>query len=126
MSLIKSIADRIWMAYAGIGSVNRRATAQRVIPMVGIGGAIISGTAGNGAAGGLVDISSLQGKDCYISAEGTTRFRVDAAPTAAIWHVSIPAGPIQAIHFPDDAATIQGWGVGAAWNYCIVPIDQET
>jgi hypothetical protein len=109
-----------------LGSSNHLVTAQRVIPMVGIGGTIVNGTAGNGAAGAVVDITDLRGKDVYISVEGIVRFRVDAAPTAALWHFSIPAGPVQAFHVPDDAASIQGWGVGAAWAFVIVPIDQET
>lgn len=126
MSLIKDITDRISRSYAGLGSANRWVTARRMIPIVGIGGAPITGTAGNGGAGAVVDISGYTNRDVYISCEGPTRFRVNAAPTAAIWHFSLPAGPVQPVHLPDDASTIQGWGVGGAWAFVVVPIDQET
>lgn len=113
-------------SYAGIGSVNRRTAAKRVLPVVGIGGTILEGVAGAGGAGAAVDVSALAGRDVYLSTEGVTRFRVNAAPTATAWHLSLPAGPVQALHLPDDAATIAGWGVGGAWAFVVVPCDQET
>lgn len=128
MSIIKSITDRVFRAYAGLGSINRLVTAQRVIPLIGIGGAIAPGTAGAGGAGVAIDLAALdlRGRDVYISAEGIVRFRLGAAPDAANWHFSVLPGQTLAFHVPDDATTIQGWGVGAAWNFCLVPIDQET
>jgi hypothetical protein len=126
VSLIKDIADRIIRSYAGLGSANQRVSARRMIPIIGIGGAPITGTAGNGAAGAAVSIADYTNRDVYVSCEGVTRFRINAAPTAAIWHFSLPAGPVQPVHLPDDASTIQGWGVGGAWAFVVVPIDQET
>lgn len=130
MSLDKDHQTRAFKSYSGVGS-RRRAAAGRTLNVIGIDASatgILSGTAGNGAAGAALDISLFEDQDVIVSTAGTTYFRINAAPTAAIWHFDAVAGVPIVLHVPPAAAatgtvTIAGWGIGAAHAFNIVRCD---
>lgn len=128
MSKPKSLGTLDMRKFAGVGDqpADQAQCAVRTVPMYGIGGDPVSGTAGNGAAGAALGIAALRGRDCLVSASGITFFRLDANPTAAAWHFCVIPGTPFPLHVPKTVTDIRGWGVGGAWAFNVVPVDQET
>lgn len=127
MSLVGSITDRRARSFAGLGSVDRYANAQRGIALFGIGGAILSSAAIAPAAVGAVDVADLAGRDVQVSLAWQGRCAVDLTPDATTWDFELLNHETLVVHLPDDALELRVLNLDKVDNYAVVvPIDQET
>lgn len=117
------INTRELRSFTGLGPGGDQ-TAHRAIDVIAVGGDPVQGAAGAGGAGAAVDLvaNDLQDRDVLLSALGITYFRLDAAPTALIWHFALQVGQTVILHIGRHT-TLQGWGIGGAWAYNLTPVD---
>lgn len=83
----------------------------------------IPGTAGENAAGALLDISAASGRRCVISAEGPIRVRLGPTPvTQTTYHLFVPMGTSGVFIVPAAVVELSAWGDGGAWRFCLTPL----
>jgi hypothetical protein len=127
MGLPGDIADRASRSFAGLGSTDRRVSAQRGLALFGIGGTILSSAAIAPAAVGIVDVSSLAGRDVQVSLAWQGRCGIDLTPDATTWDFELLNHETLVVHLPDDALELRVLNLDKVDNYAVVvPIDQET
>lgn len=128
----KTMATLEHVSIVGAGDAAGRKAAKLTIDAIGIGNVIpLAGTAGNGAAGAALNISTLTAvgsRLVRLEVAGDTNIRFQAAAgvvvTATLWHAAIQAGTGRTFLLDQRITHVSGWGIGGAWSFVVFPLDE--